>query len=84
MPLKDELETLIKSSESGIDAPELELEETSNGKVGGVVISPTFAGKPQLDRQNMLWDFLDHHLGRDQILHIVSLVTLTPDEAKED
>lgn len=83
MPLREELETLLRSPESGIATPEFELEETANGKVGGFVISPTFAGKPQLDRQNMLWDYLDHHLGRDQIIHIVSLVTLTPNEAKD-
>jgi acid stress-induced BolA-like protein IbaG/YrbA len=84
MPLKDTIETLIKDRASGIDSPELELEEAANGKVGGFVISTTFAGKPQLDRQNMLWDYLDHTLNREQILHIVSLVTLTPEEAKED
>lgn len=84
MPLREELETLIGKPESGIAAPTFELEETPNGKVGGFVISPSFAGKPQLDRQNMLWDYLDHHLNRKQVLHIVSLVTLTPDEAKED
>ena len=84
MPLKDTLETLIKDRASGIAAPELELEEAANGKVGGFVISTTFAGKPQLERQNMLWDYLDHTLNPDQVLHIVSLVTLTPEEAKED
>jgi acid stress-induced BolA-like protein IbaG/YrbA len=83
MPLRDEIETLISNRESEIADPTFELEETA-GKVGGFVISSSFAGKPQLDRQNMLWDYLDRHLDREQILHIVSLVTLTPDEAKED
>lgn len=58
--------------------------ETPNGKVGGFIISPTFAGKSQIERQNMVWGCLDGHLDHEHILHIVSLVTITPDEAKED
>jgi|APCry1669188970_1035186.scaffolds.fasta_scaffold427548_1 acid stress-induced BolA-like protein IbaG/YrbA len=84
MALKDDLTTLMADPASGIATPQLELEETPNGKVGGFIISPTFVGKSQIERQNMVWDYLDGHLNRDQILHIVSLVTVTPDETKED
>ncbi|MDA1088023.1 MAG: hypothetical protein O2901_13550 [Verrucomicrobia bacterium] len=84
MPLKDELTTTISSPLSGIATPEFELEETPAGKVGGFIISPSFAGKSQIERQNMLWDYLDQSLSKEQILGIISLVTVTPDEAQED
>ena len=32
----------------------------------------------------MVWDYLDGHLDREHILYVVSLVTVTPDEANED
>ena len=84
MALKDRLTILISEPASGIANPEFELEETPGGKVGGFIISPTFEGKSQIERQNMVWDYLDDNLDKEQILHIVSLVTVTPDEAKED
>jgi hypothetical protein len=84
MALKDDLTTLLSDPASGIAKPEFELEETPNGKVGGFIISPTFVGKSQIERQNMVWDYLDEKLDKEKILHIVSLVTVTPDEAKED
>ncbi|MFC1600792.1 BolA/IbaG family iron-sulfur metabolism protein [Candidatus Sumerlaeota bacterium] len=84
MALADTLSILISNPASGIAAPEFELEETPNGKVGGFIISPTFVGKSQIERQNMMWDYLDQNLDQEQILHIVSLVTVTPDEWQED
>ena len=83
MALKEELEILLTNPESGIQTPKFDLEET-NGKVGGFIISPTFEGMTQIERQNLLWDYLDAKLDREKILHIVSLVTITPDEARED
>ncbi len=84
MELKEELETLISNPESGIATPEFDLEEIPGGKVGGFIISPSFVGKSQIERQDLVWDYLDSSLDKDKILHIVSLVTVTPDEAKED
>ena len=80
--LEELIRNLITSPASRIQTPEFDLEKTRNGKVGGFIISPTFAGMPQIERQNMLWDYLDAHLDRDQLLHVVSLVTVTPDEAR--
>lgn len=84
MALKDDLTTLISNSASGIVDPKFDLEEMPGGKVAGFIISPTFVGKSQIERQNMVWDYLDDKLDKEKILHIVSLVTVTPDEAKED
>jgi acid stress-induced BolA-like protein IbaG/YrbA len=84
MPLKEHLTETISNPASGIAAPEFELEEAADGKVGGFIISPSFAGKSQLERQNILWDYLDQALTQEQALGIVSLVTITPEEAQED
>lgn len=84
MALKEKIETLISNHESGIATPEFDLEETPGGKVGGFIISATFVGKSQIERQNIVWDYLDSNLDKKEILHIVSLVTVTPDEAEED
>ncbi|MHC4445247.1 MAG: BolA family protein [Planctomycetota bacterium] len=84
MALKDDLTTLISDPASGIENPVFELEEAPGDKVSGFIISPTFAGKTQIERQNMVWDYLDNNLDKEQILRIVSLVTVTPDEAKDD
>lgn len=82
MALKDELTAVMTDPESGLEEPVLDLEEAPNGKVAGFIISRTFAGKSQLERQNMVWDYLDRRLKQKQILRIISLVTVTPDEAK--
>jgi tRNA-dihydrouridine synthase len=84
MALKEKLTALLTAPESGITDPEFDLEVTPTGKVGGFVVSPTFSGKTQLERQNMVWDYIDGHLDKDDILRIVSLVTVTPEEMEED
>lgn len=84
MAFKEELTALLENPESGIRDPKLDVEETPSGKLGGFVVSPTFSGKSQLERQNMLWDYLDSHLGPEGVLHIVSLVTVTPEEMEDD
>lgn len=84
MPLIDKLTTTLSDPASEIATPEFELEETPTGKVGGFIISPSFAGKSQIERQNMLLDYLDQSLNAEQALGIISLVTVTPDEAQDD
>jgi acid stress-induced BolA-like protein IbaG/YrbA len=84
MGLKNKIMTLIEKSESGITNPEFKLDEAPGDKVGGFIISPTFVDKPQIERQNMVWDYLDDNLNEEQIRHIICLVTVTPDEDKED
>ncbi len=84
MPLKEQITDTISKPASGIASPEFDLEETPAGKVGGFVISPSFSGKSQIERQNMLWDYLDQVLTKEQGLGVVSLVTITPEEAQEE
>jgi len=81
MALKDEIEAALRNA--NLDDPVVELETTAAGKVGGFVVSRTFVGMPQLDRQNHVWSFLDTLLSKDKRARIVALLTLTPEEADE-
>ena len=84
MAIENRLKELMKDPACPIKEVICDLEPASNGKVGGFIISPTFKGMPQIERQNMVWNYLDHNLNQQQILHIVSLVTVTPDEFEEN
>jgi len=84
MPFKDELIAAMTAPGSGIAAPSFDLEETPAGKVGGFVVSKTFAGMPQIDRQDLLWRYLDTVFTREQTRQIVSLVTVTPEEMADE
>ena len=79
--LKEKLEKALTDSASGIIDPVVELEQTSSYKVGGLVISNTFSDMDQLDRQNKIWNYLERVLQQEELLNIVSLITVTPDEA---
>ncbi len=81
MELKEELKDIL--FKIGLENPELEIEVTKTGRVGGFVISESFSGKSQIDRQNMLWDKLDRILDEEKRLNIVGLLTMTPAEAEE-
>jgi len=62
---------------------EVSLDVTTSGRVGGFFVSSDFAGMSQVDRQEKLWEHLEAHLSRDELVKIVSILTLTPDEVKE-
>lgn len=79
--LREKIEKVLNSPTSGIVDPILELEETSKHKVGGFIVSSTFLDMDQLDRQNKVWNYLEDVLQPEELLNIVSLVTVTPDEA---
>jgi len=81
MELKKELEDILFNI--GFENPELEIEITKTGRVGGFIISESFSGKSQIERQNMLWDKLDKILDEEKRLKIVGLLTMTPAEAEE-
>jgi len=83
MAFKEELVELLRQPESGLRDPYFDFEVTSK-KVGGFVISPSFEGMSQLDRQNMVWDYLDGRLPQEKLLRIISLITLTPAEAGKE
>ena len=84
MTMKERLTALLGAPESGIKSPVLDLAKRPNGRLGGFLISPTFFGMPQLDRQNMVWDYLDAHLTKDDVRKIFPLITVTPAEMGEN
>src|SRR4051794_38515350 len=50
------------------------------GRVSGSVVSATFAGKGDSDRQRMIWDALDEELGPASVREVGMLLAYTPDE----
>jgi acid stress-induced BolA-like protein IbaG/YrbA len=64
----------------GFSDAEVQLENAGSGKVGGVLVSPRFAGRSQEDRQHALWDELRKRMGPDELVQIVAIMTMTPEE----
>jgi acid stress-induced BolA-like protein IbaG/YrbA len=64
----------------GFSDAEVQLENAGDGKVGGVLISKQFAGRSQEDRQQALWDELRKHMPPDELVQIVAIMTMTPEE----
>ncbi len=81
MELKEEIETALTNA--GFANVTLDLETTDTGRIGGLVLSPSFEGAPQHKRQQMLWNALDHALSEEQRLRIIALITLTQAELEE-
>jgi acid stress-induced BolA-like protein IbaG/YrbA len=50
------------------------------GRVSGRVVSATFAGKGDSERQKLIWDALDAELGAASVREVGMLLAYTPDE----
>jgi acid stress-induced BolA-like protein IbaG/YrbA len=81
MDFKEELEMIL--SDIGLKNPTVEISVTPEGKVGGFVVSESFCGKSQIERQDMLWDRLDEILDEEKNLKIIALLTMTPAEVED-
>jgi acid stress-induced BolA-like protein IbaG/YrbA len=64
----------------GYTDDEVRLEEAGGGKVGGVLVSGRFAGRSQEERQQELWAALRKNMKPEDLLDIVALMTMTPEE----
>jgi len=64
----------------GLEALTLDLARTRSGKLTGFVISPSFVGLDQLERQDRVWAALEDALTAEELTQVVSLITVTPDE----
>jgi hypothetical protein len=58
----------------------VELEEAPGDKVGGLVLSGSFASQSPSERQDHIWKHLDAHLSPFERARIVFIVTDTPEE----
>ena len=54
-----------------------------DGKWGGLVISSSFVGMTQVERQDFIWDILSSELFFHEMEQILGLITLTPEESSE-
>jgi acid stress-induced BolA-like protein IbaG/YrbA len=66
--------------ELGYTDDEVRLEQAGGGKVGGVLVSGRFAGRSQEQRQEDLWGALKERMKPEELLEIVALMTMTPEE----
>lgn len=75
---KSRLQAIITDA-LALKDPEFHLSR-SGARWSGPVISPTFRGKGDSERQQMIWDALDHELGPDSVKLVGMLLAYTPDE----
>jgi len=62
---------------------EIDIEESGSGKIGGFIVSKSFEGMSQIDRQNYIWDYLEKQLSEEKHKKIRAILTLTPAESDE-
>ena len=61
------------------DEPDVRLEK-AGGRFSGDVVSASFKGKRDHERQKMIWDALDAALGAESVQKVGLLLAYTPDE----
>ena len=74
MPIQDVLTQRLQLRD-----PRFELEAVG-AKVSGSVISESFRGMRDAERQSKLWDALDAEYGAQSVQHVGTLLAFTPDE----
>jgi acid stress-induced BolA-like protein IbaG/YrbA len=67
----------------GLEELEIDIEESGSGKIGGFIVSKSFEGMSQIDRQNYIWDYLEKQLSEEKHKKIRAILTLTPAESDE-
>ena len=50
------------------------------GRISGSIVSASFVGKRDYERQRMIWDALDAELGAASVREVGMLLAYTPDE----
>jgi hypothetical protein len=76
--LKDKVFAALQEA-VGADA-QIVLDDAPGEKVGGLVLSGSFATQSPSERQERIWKSLDAHLSPFERTRIVFIVTDTPDE----
>lgn len=77
---KERLQELL-TRRLGLKDAAFYLEKAGNRLVGDIV-SPTFKGKRDHERQGLIWDALEAELGADSTRSVGMLLAYTPDEWK--
>ena|SRR5882672_2735023 len=70
----------LLTSELRLKSPEFHLSAGRAGLINGHIVSPTFKGMRDRQRQGLLWDALEFAFGRDAAKQVGMLIAYTPDE----
>jgi hypothetical protein len=76
--LKHKVEKALKKAVG--KKADIRLEIVPANKVGGIVLSASFATESPSERQDRIWKSLDEHLTPLERTRVVFIVTDTPDE----
>lgn len=76
--LKDKVTEALKEAVG--EGARIELEDVPGEKVGGLVLSGSFASQSPSERQDHIWKHLDARLSTIERTRIVFIVTDTPEE----
>ena len=68
----------------GLSTPRFELEVQPGGKISGSVISNSFLGQSDSDRQKRIWDALDQEFGGESARLVGTLLAYTDAEWNVD
>lgn len=77
--LKEKIESILRRSFRDSDFNW----ETSDDRLFGVVVTPEFHGLPDRLRQQILWGKLQAELSREELVQVLGILTLTPDEDED-
>lgn len=69
----------LLSHHLALEQPEYRLEKIG-AKLAGSIISTTFRGKSDRQRQKMIWNALDSELGSTSVNQIGTILAYTPEE----
>jgi acid stress-induced BolA-like protein IbaG/YrbA len=78
MELEKRILDILKAS--GVHIFHSDFELTASGNIGGILSSNDFQGLDEISRQELVWGKLKSKLTEDESRHIVSLITVTPEE----
>ncbi|HSW46817.1 MAG TPA: hypothetical protein VLM89_14750 [Phycisphaerae bacterium] len=78
-----ELEKVLEAR-PGLVSPRFELETLPGGKISGSVISDSFSGLTDTDRQKRIWDALDREYGAQSTSLVGTLLAYTAAEWNVD
>jgi hypothetical protein len=63
-----------------LKSPEFHLSTGRAGLINGHIVSPTFKGMRDRQRQGAIWDALEFAFGKDAAKQVGMLIAYTPDE----
>lgn len=78
--LRDKVTDALKEAVGEDPKAVIELDDVAPDKVGGFVLSGSFAPQTPSERQDRIWKALDAHLNAFERTRVVFIVTDTPEE----